>query len=219
MYNVFTQQLNTLPPVDEREVLRYAGMRNQADDVVMQMLRECEDLAIGAISPTIVYCELTKDLFYDLIPVAKGSKSLALENAEKVVLFVATVGVGVDRLIAKYAKVEPSRALFFQALGTERIEQTCDVFCENIAKKYAAQGLMVGRRFSPGYGDFCLSAQRNIFQILSPEKKVGVTLTDTLMMSPTKSVSAVIPVLKHCGGSQKNTCQNCTMQACDYKRD
>ncbi len=219
MYNVFTQQLNTLPPIDEKEVFRYAGMRIQVDDTILQVFRECLDLSKDTFTPKVTYCELPKELFFDLVPQARESKSLPLENAEKVLLFVATVGIGIDRLIARYAKVAPIKGLFFQALGTERIEQTCDLFCANIAQKYAEQGFTLERRFSPGYGDFSLLAQRNIFQILSPEKKVGVTLTDTLMMSPTKSVSAIIPVTKKCRKSQETACANCTMQSCDYKRD
>lgn len=219
MYKVLTQQLNGLPPVDDREVWRYAGMRIQADKTLSQVFRACLDLTKDAFLPKVAYCELPKDVFFDLVPQAKESKSLPLASAEKVVLFVATVGVGIDRLITKYTKVAPIKALFFQALGAERIEQTCDVFCANIAQNYAEQGFTLGRRFSPGYGDFSLLAQRNIFKILSPEQKVGVTLTDSLMMSPTKSVSAVIPIMKNCHPSQEKSCKNCMMQSCAYKRD
>lgn len=190
----------------------------QADDTILQVFQECLALAIDAFSPRVAYCELSKEHFFHLVPQAKESKALPLMNAEKVIVFVSTVGVGIDRMIAKYAKVAPIKSLFFQALGAERIEQTCDVFCANIAQKYAEQGFTLGRRFSPGYGDFSLLAQRNIFQILSPEKNAGVTLTDTLMMSPTKSVSAVIPITKNCSNPQENSCENCTMQSCDYKR-
>ena len=49
-------------------------------------------------------------------------------------------------------------------------------------------------RYSPGYGDFPLTAQRELLSLLDAPRKVGVSLTDTLLMVPSKSVSAIIGV-------------------------
>ena len=49
-------------------------------------------------------------------------------------------------------------------------------------------------RFSPGYGDLPLGYQRTLLAILDTPRKIGVSLTDTLLMVPSKSVSAVVGV-------------------------
>ena len=80
------------------------------------------------------------------------------------------------------------KALLFQAMGGERIEALCDVFCDSIAEEY---GVGLKPRFSPGYGDLSIECQKEIFDILGYQKKIGLTLTDSFMMSPTKSVTAL----------------------------
>jgi cobalamin-dependent methionine synthase I len=79
-----------------------------------------------------------------------------------------------------------------QAIGAERIEALCDVVCAELKEIYGS----VGDRFSPGYGDFSLTAQRDIFTMLGCEKRIGLTLNDSLLMSPTKSVTAIIGLKK-----------------------
>ena len=64
--------------------------------------------------------------------------------------------------------------------------------------------ILMGRasrpRFSPGYGDLPLDAQKMIFSILSPEKHIGLTLNASLMLSPTKSVTAFVGIAKESEG-------------------
>ena len=84
-------------------------------------------------------------------------------------------------------------ALAVSALGSERVEALCDEFCNRLATE-KGEGVKVYQRFSPGYGDLPLEVQRDIFALLSPERAIGVTLGDGLLMSPTKSVSAIIGI-------------------------
>ena len=57
-----------------------------------------------------------------------------------------------------------------------------------------APGESLVARYSPGYADFPLAAQRELLALLDAPRKVGVSLTDSLLMVPSKSVSAVIGV-------------------------
>ena len=50
------------------------------------------------------------------------------------------------------------------------------------------------KRFSPGYGDLALAHQKEVLKLLNAEKNVGITLTDTCLMVPTKSVSAIVGI-------------------------
>lgn len=169
-----------LPPVDEREALRYA--QGGSDEGLRLRLRAC---AQGLdFTPRVIYRQLEKAEFFKAIPSAKGSMSLMnlLKACEKVVLFAATVGLAFDYALERRKASSLADAQLMQGLGAERIEALCDEFCKGCEN--------ATRRFSPGYGDFPLEAQREIFQILRPEK-IGMTLTDSLMMTPSKSVTAL----------------------------
>ena len=110
------------------------------------------------------------------------------------VLFGASIGIEIDRLIAKYSRVSPLKALVFQAIGAERIERLCDEFSRDIAKEKGLEGKTCRPRFSPGYGDLPIEMQREIFKVLDCQRKIGLTLNASMIMSPTKSVTAIIGV-------------------------
>ena len=65
---------------------------------------------------------------------------------------------------------------------------------EDEIRRELAEGETLVPRYSPGFGDFPLSAQREILSVLDAARAIGVSLTDTLLMVPSKSVSAVIGV-------------------------
>ncbi len=196
----------TLPPVDVKEALRYAGVRGEGEEF-LPLLEECEKELAPVLIPKVCHLTLSLEELFVALPAAKGSEGLTktLGEAGEAVIFAATIGIGVDRLIARYAALAPSKALFMQALGAERIEALCDKFCME-------KGL--GRRYSPGYGDFPLASQREIFNLLHCEK-IGLTLTESLMISPTKSVTAIAGV-GTAMGCQK-ACERCQRRNCVYK--
>ena len=184
MYNVYEKTYTDLPDFDKREILRYAGVKGDVGEQTLALLDECLQECRTVFSYRVCYCELTQSAFLERILAANESESLArfLEDSEQVTVFAATVGLGVDRLINRYVSVSPVKALFFQAIGAERIEALCENFCKELGLK---------KRFSPGYGDFALAAQREIFSLLGCEKRIGLSLTDSLLMTPTKSVTAI----------------------------
>lgn len=112
------------------------------------------------------------------------------------IIFAATIGVGVDRLISKYSRLSPTKALCFQAIGAERVEALCDEFCNKMKTELEKDGEKVKPRFSPGYGDLPLETQKMIFSLLDCPKRIGVTLGDTLLMSPSKSVTAFVGITR-----------------------
>lgn len=79
-----------------------------------------------------------------------------LEGCGEIILFAATIGLEIDRAIRRYTRLSPAKALFFQAIGAERIESLCDAFCEERREELQAEGKFLKPRFSPGYGDLPL---------------------------------------------------------------
>ena len=182
-------------PLSDKEILRYAQC-SDADDQILSALNICKSEALGAISYKVCYCELSVSINEDLcdfgiLSVRSKNLSKNLCECSKVIVFAASIGIGIDRLIARYSKISPSKALLLQAIGTERVEALCDAFCKDIAEEYATS---VKPRFSPGYGDLPLEIQKDILALLDAQRRIGVTLNDSLLMSPSKSITAFIGI-------------------------
>ncbi len=208
MNSVILSKTYIEPPFCEKEILRYAGCRGEREEISV-LLKECTDEVKDKLAYKVCYRELpikTVGDTCDFEVFSVHSEKLArnLKGCEKVVLFAATVGVEIDRLIGKYGRLSPTKALLFQAIGTERIEALCDAFCADIKKEYKT-GLEP--RFSPGYGDLPLSAQKNIFAVLDPERRIGLTLNSSLLMSPSKSVTAFVGL----GSTEKTNSNKCSL--------
>lgn len=188
-----TVRIKTLaaPPFDEKESLIYAGCK-APDDLTLALLRETKDEIWKLLSYKVCFLELPLKSDGDILDfgcfkVKSASLSKNLEGLKRVLLFGATVGVNIDRLIAKYGKISPSRALMVQSIGAERIEALCDAFCREFE---AENGVKLRQRFSPGYGDLDVTLQKEIFSVLDCPKKIGLSISDSFMMTPSKSVTA-----------------------------
>ena len=213
---IFTKTYSE-PPVCEKEILRYAGC-SKADQKTKSLLKECLSEVRNKLTYKVCYCELeviAKDDICDFNAFKLQSKKLAasLKECKNVILFAATLGVEIDRLISKYGRISPSKALMLQSIGAERIEALCDTFCDDIKNQYNTG---VTLRFSPGYADLSLDAQSDIFAFLSPERKIGLTLNGSILMSPSKSVTAFIGL----GSTEKpllNKCSTCNKSDCEFR--
>ncbi len=182
-------------PVVRDEVLRYAGCKTPQNEI-SGLLEQCLRLWQGQSSNKVCYLQLPVTIrgnICDFGAFQANSRSLALHlsGCSSVILFAATIGVGIDRLITKYSGISPAKALLFQSIGAQQIEALCDAFCQDISISYQVECTC---RFSPGYGDLPLQAQKHLFAVLDCEKKIGLTLNSSLLMSPTKSVTAFIGI-------------------------
>ncbi|MBQ7332749.1 MAG: hypothetical protein IJW38_00170 [Clostridia bacterium] len=188
-----TEFLSFSPPeIDKREILRYAAGGNGAE--ISALLDACIDKARSVLNYNVAFCELEFTIRGNKCDFGKfcvSSASLAknLSKARRVFLFVASVGHGIDRLIAKFSRTSPLSALLFNAIGTERVEALADSFVAWLEKENCAKALS---RFSAGYGDLPLALQKDVFEILKPERQMGVFLSDRFVMSPSKSVTAFV---------------------------
>ena len=194
MAQVYTKTYS-LPEPRQREILRYAGIRDplQASDELIALFDEAVAIATPYIEPRICFCELDVDEcdFRGSLDIKKN-----LRESQRVIIFAATVGLGIDRLIARYGVLSPATALLLDAIGSERIEALCDVFCADMKAQKAQAGFSLRPRFSAGYGDLPIEYQRTVFALLDPPSRIGVTLNDSYLMTPTKSVTAIIGVEK-----------------------
>lgn len=206
------------PPLCEKEILRYAGCKS-ANEETAKLLNACIEEAQGKLNYRVCSRELPLSVtgaLCDFGQFSLQSEDLAknLKGCKSVIVFSATVGIELDRLIAKYGRLAPSKALLMQAIGAERVEALCDAFCEDVKKE---RGVSLRPRFSPGYGDLTLEAQRDIFSVLECSKRIALFLNDSLLMSPSKSVTAFIGICD--GDAEVNTdkCTYCDKKDCSFR--
>ena len=114
-----------------------------------------------------------------------------LKDCKKVALLAATLGPQVDALIRRHSSMNPVYASILQATGAMYIEELVDITNSEIKKIAEAAGLNTKPRYSPGYGDVPLQVQKDFFRLL-PCTRIGLTLMDTLIMAPEKSVTAFV---------------------------
>ena len=96
-----------------------------------------------------------------------------------------------DRLILRESRKSMTMGLLLGAIGTAAVEALCDRFCKDVGDELAQKGELLSPRFSPGYGDLPLSLQKEIFSYLGCSRSIGLTLNESLLMTPAKSVTAI----------------------------
>jgi len=211
----------------EREIFRYLGLRGtEPEPAVRRAAQECLTELTGQLTPREVHrffpLEREGEDTFRIEGVAFPSRSLArnLAGCREVCLMAATVGMAPDRLSARAsAGGKVSRAVIVQAAGAALIEAWCDQVNETIRKEAAERGGFLRPRFSPGYGDLALSHQTELFRLLNVQKTIGVTLTESLLMMPSKSVTALIGVSAEDARCTPQGCEACgRAEGCAYHR-
>ncbi|HCM92725.1 MAG TPA: Vitamin B12 dependent methionine synthase activation subunit [Lachnospiraceae bacterium] len=189
--------------IDKREILRYSGYPPGAgtvDEAVYGLLKEVVGELKGAFSYRVCYRRMpvTWEGGMPRFLLRAESTDLArcLEGSTEAILFAATIGLKIDRYIARYQRLSPAKALIAQGYGAERVEALCGVFCDGIKAMAKDEGLACTPRFSPGYGDLPLESQRDVFSLLDCSRKIGISLNESLLMTPSKSVTAVFGLKK-----------------------
>lgn len=217
--NAFVQ-IKTYPEPDlcRREMLRYALCKEE-NTSISALLEDCLREARDKLTYKVCYRQFpvaVRDDVCDFGTFQVRSKHLAhnLRDCSAVILFAATVGTGIDRLIARYGRLSPAKGILLQGIGAERIEALCDTFCEDMKQ---ATGLSQKPRFSPGYGDLPLEFQRDIFTLLNCPKHIGLSLNDSLLMSPSKSVTAFVGLTATNTTEIRNKCSACEKRDCEFR--
>ncbi len=126
---------------------------------------------------------------------ARGTFARHLAGCHAAYLACGTIGAGFDAFQRRASISSGADALIVQAIGAALIERLMDDMGGEIEGDLA-DGERLISRYSPGYGDFPLAEQRTLLAILDAPRAVGVSLTDTLLMVPSKSVSAIIGVCR-----------------------
>ena len=144
-----------------RETFRYLGYHGQEPDEAAKNLAViCWKELEQAATPRSFYREYPLEFTGEtgiVTPVFETQSANLrknLKDCEKLLVFAATLGAGVDHLIQRYTKIQMSKAVILQAAAAAMLEDYCDEVNEQIRRDYESRGLYLRPRFSPGYGDF-----------------------------------------------------------------
>lgn len=195
------------------------------DDDVLDELRAVTEHVRGFLRPRFSFFMAKGELNTtdDVLSVGAISMNIGriisrqLRNSELFAFFVATSGMEFEHYQQEImAQGDMVKVFIADALGSVIAEKTADVMEQELQKRIDEYGWLHTNRFSPGYCGWHVSEQQKLFPMFRKEKPCGITLTDSSLMLPIKSVSGVI------GLGQKvrkleYTCGLCNYEKC-YKR-
>ena len=207
----------TLSNLNRSEALRYMGAKAlNPDKMTSDIMDEVENELLKVCRPAYTFTEIPKDSS------ALGGNDIkkVVAESEKVLLIAATLGIYVEKLLRKTQITDMAKAVVVDSMASVAIEQFMDKIEDELKERY--KGLYFTNRFSPGYGDYPLEKQREVVKILNTEKKLGLSLSDSLLLNPTKSVTAVIGLNKNEVKGKINCtskCMKCGNENCPYRRE
>ncbi len=182
--------LARLDNVSEKQLLLSLGYVNAAvPEKVSEDIAFCINSLISMSTPKLCYKVLDKSEYSQLLISGKDIAA-HLEDSYKIIVFAVTLGASIDALIARYKISDIGRAYVYDACANIAIENVCDNFCSDMKKIYNN----ITERFSPGYGDYPLEMQSTFAKLLDLERKIGVTVTDSMLLLPQKTVTAIIGI-------------------------
>ena len=211
--------------IDPREAARYLSYRGtEPNEAVRKMISDCMDEVNDTAVPKFVSerfpLSRSEDGGFQAGTLRFSSRSLQrnLAGCHEVILFAATLGIAVDTLIRRTAMLDSAKGLVMQATAAAAIEAFCDEENDRLKKQVEAEGLFLRPRFSPGYGDLSLDCQRDFLRVLKAQKNIGLTLTESGMMVPVKSVTAIIGISSIPTLCHRQGCEACSKTDCAYRR-
>lgn len=214
--------------VDINEIAKYLGYGDHIpDQAALSQIREAVDLAKEAAEFKVKH--LISDIHIGNACISMQNLSLSsvslakhLVGCSKAVLFCATLGAGVDRLISRYAVTNMSFTVILDAAASALLEAYCDKWQEDFEREQlVVLRESFGLRFSPGYGDWNIDVQPSILSLLDA-KRIGICLTNGGMLAPTKSITAIAGILpeglQRCKKKNCHDCANCDNLDCAYRK-
>lgn len=209
-----------------REAIRYLGFgKNAVDDrtfaLIINSFRELEEVADERVVYRIFSLDIGQDNRIKIGNMIIDSMNLRknLKGCHEVILFGATLGTGVDMLMKRRAVTDMASVVVLQACATAMLEEFCDRCVDQISEELNREGLYLRPRFSAGYGDFSISHQEEILRMTDAPKKIGLTMTNGSMLTPIKSITAVLGISDKNILCHREGCEVCEKTDCDYRRE
>lgn len=213
--------------VDRAKTLHFLGYAGQHMDVslclrVDQAISLCEHVS----TPSWVYRafpvsedEVGIRLIGTTLVLAGKDIRAHLHGARECAVMAATAGLANERELRRLSQANGLDAMLFDAASSALVEAVADACNAAIVAEARSRGLYAKWRFSPGYGDLPLGVQPVVLQVLSADKRLGITATESNMLIPAKSVTAFVGLFET-PQDDKRSCANCSFAPyCELKEE
>lgn len=215
-----------LQDIDTKETRRYAGLRQS--EFPQELIEEaCMEARLLAQPKGIWTLHDYDDVAHTVLsdePFTLQGESIAkhLKGCSKVIFLAVTVGDTVEEAVTKhFSEGKYAFSTLLDAAATTAVEQIADSMEKYLQMQMARQGLEMKWRFSPGYGDWDIHQQTGVLA-LSNGADIGVSLTESMMLTPRKSITAVIGLYykeQECRGKdKKHDCSCCSKSECQFRQ-
>ena len=200
-----------LTGISRKETLQYLGwLGSPIPDELEDEISRCESRILETARPRAVW------RLFDLLP--DGSLAgtqfrpegqdvpALLKDCSQVILMAVTLGSETERLLRTAQARSMGEAVILDAAAGAAVENVCERFLTD--------------RFSPGYGDFPFSQQRAFFDLLDITRRIGVSLTESGLMLPQKSVTALMGLADTPQEHRHRGCASCRLFAtCSFRKE
>ena len=203
--------------LDIMEALRYLGAGSSPPEVLRRDMEQIADQLTAAVRPRYAYRVFStvheeRGVLLREAGILLTGRSAArmLAQCDQAVLLISTLGAGFETMLRAEQARDMARAVMLDACGSAWVESGCNAAEEELAARFP--GRYLTDRFSPGYGDLPLALQPAICAALDAGRRVGVQVTDSFLMNPSKSVTAVIGLSDRPQQARIRGCAYCSMR-------
>lgn len=202
--------------LDIDEALRYLGASG-ADEALRQRMESVARDAEQRFVPRYIYRVSAVEHRPEgawlsdvklLLPGNSARKMLA--ECQRAAVLVCTLGLGFEQHMRLTQARDMSQAVLLDACGSALVEAGCDAAEKELAARFP--GVYLTDRFSPGYGDLPLDLQPAICRITDSQRRLGVYVTESCLMTPQKSVTAIIGMADKPQRARIRGCAYCAMK-------
>ena len=189
--------------VDRDEVLRYLGYKGQElgsdlnerlNAVIQHCIEVCHPMGVLRLFDVLNSGDKSVALVDG--PVLAGNDiALFLHGARTVAVVAVTLGLACEREIARLGHVSALDQAIFDAASSALVERAADAAEARVIAIADERGLFCTDRYAPGYGDLPLDVQDDIVRALDAGKRLGMSVTATHMLVPSKSETAVLGLM------------------------
>lgn len=211
--------------LDIREALRYLGVKGEPSEELLASAAHVAAQLTSQIEPKYVY---------RVFPLTQTGEGIALEGAglvlpgtmaakmlgecHRAAVLLCTLGAGFEAMSRRALARSAAQAALLDACGSVWVEAGCDAAQTELAARFP--GAYLTDRFSPGYGDLPLALQKDICALLDGQRRLGVQVTESLLLNPAKSVTAVIGLSDRPQPARVRGCGACRLQdSCLYRKE
>ena len=210
------------PNIDE--ILRYLRVRGESPEELRAQVETTARELRESLPPKFVYRAFPLEFDANGVVLQDSGVTLTgglaqkmLQHCDTAVLLCCTLGMEFEQRLRAMERRDMGKAVILDACGSAWVESGCDAAESEIAERFAPQYLT--DRFSPGYGDLPLTLQPAVLAALDAQRRLGIHLSDSFLMTPSKSVTAVIGVSDTPQPARVRGCGYCAMRGkCEYRK-